>query len=525
MDGNNDDDDMAAAAGGGAGGGGRVVQKILQSDAAGGRLLVKFAGLSYRKADWLDAACVEAARPSLVTAFRRKGEQLQIDPQWLVIDRVVAHRPAHSDGDDDEQEQEASSEEEEDEKEIEALLGAQKHDDDGGKGEEEKDEEDDGSEGEERGGRRKKEKKSAEKEEESEVVSARERRRQLSAQYLVRWRGLDACEATWESGAELAAGGEADAAALQHYLSRLAAPWPRRRPLPRHKIPADVTPQFRNGRSLRDYQLVGLRWMVHNYMRGANCILGDEMGLGKTAQSTSVLEYLRAVGHVDGPFLVIAPVSTLGHWQREIRTWTDMEVVVYAGSADDRAAIQAHEMYHDASGGNGRRGGRGGGSSASRPLKFHVLLTSFETALKDRGVLGRISWEAAIIDEAHRLKSQTAATRAVIEELSIGWKLLLTGTPIQNNMAELFSILNLLDSDTYDDLDEFLESYGGRPGSTPTVAQIQALQEVLKPVLLRCVVAADDGDDGGGGVAVCLPPSSGGAWLCAAAAAAAAAGS
>lgn len=162
-------------------------------------------------------------------------------------------------------------------------------------------------------------------------------------------------------------------------------------PPPTHPHSPAAVPDFCNGRALRDYQQRSLEWMVCNrYAPGGplNCILGDEMGLGKTAQSISVLAYQRQFGACAGPFLVIAPLTTLGHWQRELETWTAMNVVVYAGGQADRDAALKHDMYFP---GSKKRGGRA--------VKPHVVLSSYETVLRDQGLFKGIRWETVIIDE------------------------------------------------------------------------------------------------------------------------------
>ncbi|KAG2496454.1 hypothetical protein HYH03_005678 [Edaphochlamys debaryana] len=299
-------------------------------------------------------------------------------------------------------------------------------------------------------------------------------------QLLVKWRGLEYTDSTWEDEAEL--GSEEDKAAVARFDRHNRKPgavddntaWGSEELL---SDPHFQLPTFCNGRTLREYQKVSVRWMVNNYLRGLNCILGDEMGLGKTAQSTSVLETLRRVGGVAGPFLVVAPLTTLGHWQREIQTWTDMNVVLFAGAAADRAMIHEYEFY---------RSGSGSGSKGKQQIKFHVLLTSYDTLLKERPLLRSVPWAAAVFDEAHRLKGLTSSTRAAVEEMNIEWLLLLTGTPIQNNILELFSILSLLDPEEYPSVEDFGERFGGVPGAPPpSVDQIKELQKALAPVLLR----------------------------------------
>ncbi|KAL4858846.1 Chromodomain-helicase-DNA-binding protein 6 [Chlorella vulgaris] len=276
--------------------------------------------------------------------------------------------------------------------------------------------------------------------------------------YLVKWRGLGYAESTWESEKDLAAE-EVHIARFQRFSSLDEADDDddeQDDEQQRITLDLDRVPEFCNGRQLRDYQ---------------------RMGLGKTAQAISVLAFQKQFGGCRGPFLVIAPLTTLGHWQREIETWTDMNCVVYAGSQADRELIQRHDLYFPSSDGNGKR-------RKARTVKPNVVLSSYETVLRDSGLFRSIFWRTVIIDEAHRMKSTASSTRAVIANMDIQWLLLLTGTPVQNNMRELFGLLNLLDPGTMADESEFLERYGDeRTGMTPD--QVRALQEVLRPILLR----------------------------------------
>jgi chromodomain-helicase-DNA-binding protein 7 len=165
--------------------------------------------------------------------------------------------------------------------------------------------------------------------------------------YLVKWRGLPYGECTWEWAEEVR---DDTKVALFRRFNQLPRPEDVAarydsatgrdvRPDPKQWAPYKETPAFRGGRTLRDYQLEGLNWMIFNWHHHRNCILADEMGLGKTVQSVTVLEHLRTRANVRGPFLVLAPLSTLGHWKREFEEWTDMNAVYYhdqAGGAEAR---------------------------------------------------------------------------------------------------------------------------------------------------------------------------------------------
>lgn len=301
----------------------------------------------------------------------------------------------------------------------------------------------------------------------------------LGQRYLVKWRGLGHSEATWERASALKESqADKDAVARYHKLAEAAAARLKDADTPQglKELNPKAVPEFLNGRALRPYQLESLEWMAKHWCTGSNCILGDEMGLGKTAQSISVLAYQNQFGGEHGPFLVIAPLTTLGHWQREIETWTDMDCVVYAGSAADRAACQKFDLF--VPGSSGGRGGRG------RLVKPNIVLSSYETVLRDASLFASIYWATVIIDEAHRMKTVGSSTRTAIADLDMGWLLLLTGTPVQNNMRELYGLLNLVDNVAYRYEADFLEKFGDeRSGMSPE--QVRELQKALKPILLR----------------------------------------
>jgi len=261
----------------------------------------------------------------------------------------------------------------------------------------------------------------------------------------------------------------------------------------------EALPRFLNDRTLRSYQVEGLKWMVQNWGSSRSCILGDEMGLGKTAQSIATLEWLRQKTGNQGPFLIVAPLSTLGHWQREIETWTDMYVVPYYGNASDRKVITRYDLIAH--------------PKDKRRASFHVVLTSPEIFTREHDKeFKRWKFTIVVVDEAHKLKSRKSKLFAAFSDLlSLGgptkkrdrsrdkkrrkkvappveraWRLLLTGTPIQNNVSELYSILSVLDPVQHPPTDAgetaFLDQYGG---NSPTPAQSEALKGILKPVLLR----------------------------------------
>uniref|UniRef100_A0A673Y650 Chromodomain helicase DNA binding protein 8 n=1 Tax=Salmo trutta TaxID=8032 RepID=A0A673Y650_SALTR len=228
--------------------------------------------------------------------------------------------------------------------------------------------------------------------------------------------------------------------------------------------------EYKSGNVLREYQLEGVNWLLFNWYNRQNCILADEMGLGKTIQSISLLSEVFGAG-VQGPFLVIAPLSTITNWEREFATWTDMNAIVYHGSLASRQMIQQYEMYCKDDKDHLIPGA----------YKFDALITTFEMILSDCPELREISWRCVIIDEAHRLKNRNCKLLDSLKMLDLEHKVLLTGTPLQNTVEELFSLLHFLEPAQFSSESEFLRDFG----DLKTEEQVQKLQAILKPMMLR----------------------------------------
>ncbi|KAF8185663.1 P-loop containing nucleoside triphosphate hydrolase protein [Pholiota molesta] len=177
----------------------------------------------------------------------------------------------------------------------------------------------------------------------------------------------------------------------------------------------ETSPSFING-TMRGYQLQGLNWMVSLHHNGLNGILADEMGLGKTLQTISFLAYLKHYKNTSGPHLVVVPKSTLQNWAREFQTWTpDVNIVTLTGTKDERAEIIASRLI---------------------PQDFDVCITSYEMCLIEQGALKKFSFEYIIIDEAHRIKNVDSMLSQIVRDFSSRGRLLITGTPLQNNLKE-----------------------------------------------------------------------------------------
>ena len=205
-------------------------------------------------------------------------------------------------------------------------------------------------------------------------------------------------------------------------------------------------------------------------------MLADEMGLGKTVQSISFLTTLYEK-KTRGPFLVVAPVSTLRNWEREFEKWAPhINVIKYAGTPDARKIIKEHEFFFSDK----------SASAKDAPLKFSVLLTSYNLILQDESVLKKFNWEVLIVDEAQRLKNKSSKLFQAFFNYKINFKLLLTGTPLQNSLQELFVLLHFLTPETFKSVDEFKQQFGD---PLTREQQINKLHKLLAPHMLRRVKA------------------------------------
>jgi chromodomain-helicase-DNA-binding protein 4 len=244
--------------------------------------------------------------------------------------------------------------------------------------------------------------------------------------------------------------------------------------------PFTETPKYLpEGLSLHPYQVEGVSWARNSWNHETDIILADEMGLGKTIQTIAFLYSLYKEGHCRGPFLVSVPLSTLINWEREFELWApEFYVVSYVGDKESRAVIREHELsFEDNAVSKSAKASRIRAST----VKFHVLLTSYELVSIDSACLGSVHWEVLVVDEAHRLKNASSKFFRFLSGYSINYKMLLTGTPLQNNLEELFYLLNFLTPSKFSNLETFQSNFT----DIAKEEQVNKLHQMLGPHMLR----------------------------------------
>lgn len=204
-------------------------------------------------------------------------------------------------------------------------------------------------------------------------------------------------------------------------------------------------PSIMEGGTLRDYQIEGLNWLVSLYDTGISGILADEMGLGKTIQTIGLLAFLKQYRQVNGPHLIIVPKSTMGNWYREFKKWCpSFRVLRLQGQKDERKRLVTQELMSG---------------------HYEAVVTTYETVIIERAAFRKFQWRYIVIDEAHRIKNEKSALSKEVRKLDSQNRLLLTGTPLQNNLHELWALLNFLLPDVFGDADDFDQWFNADDGS------------------------------------------------------------
>ncbi|KAL8615035.1 SWI/SNF-related matrix-associated actin-dependent regulator of chromatin subfamily A member 5 [Nucella lapillus] len=230
----------------------------------------------------------------------------------------------------------------------------------------------------------------------------------------------------------------------------------------------EKSPSFVKTGDMRDYQVRGLNWMISLYENGINGILADEMGLGKTLQTISLLGYMKHYRNISSPHLVICPKSTLANWMAEFKRWVpSLRAVCLIGDAEERARFVREVMM---------------------PGEWDVCVTSYEMCIKEKIVFKKFNWRYICIDEAHRIKNEKSKLSEIVREFKSTNRLLLTGTPLQNNLHELWALLNFLLPDVFNNADDF-DAWFNTENCLDNNQMVERLHNVLRPFLLRRIKA------------------------------------
>ncbi|XP_071036035.1 chromatin-remodeling complex ATPase chain Iswi isoform X4 [Parasteatoda tepidariorum] len=226
----------------------------------------------------------------------------------------------------------------------------------------------------------------------------------------------------------------------------------------------EASPSYIANGELRDYQVRGLNWMISLYEHGINGILADEMGLGKTLQTISLLGYMKHYRNCDGPHMVIVPKSTLANWRNEFERWCpSLKAVCLIGDQNTRNVFIRDVL---------------------NPGDWDVCITSYEMIIREKGTLKRFNWRYIVIDEAHRIKNEKSKLSEFVREFKSTNRLLLTGTPLQNNLHELWALLNFLLPDVFNSSEDF-DAWFNTNNCLGDTSLVERLHAVLRPFLLR----------------------------------------
>ena len=305
-----------------------------------------------------------------------------------------------------------------------------------------------------------------------ERIVAQQEKPDGSVDYLCKWESLPYVEATWEDSKLVQRKWQSK---IDEFLSREASkatPSSHSSVLKRRPkfVKVEKQPEFMGvdrGLVLRDYQMQGLNWLNLSWCKENSVILADEMGLGKTIQTICFLYYMFKTHQLYGPFLCLVPLSTMTAWQREFQIWApDLNVVTYIGDVQSREMIRQYDWCF----------------SSTKRMKFNAILTTYEILLKDKMFLGCINWAALLVDEAHRLKNDDSLLYKALKEFHTNHRLLITGTPLQNSLKELWALLHFIMPQKFTTWEEFEKVHGNAMEKG-----YAKLHKELEPYILRRV--------------------------------------
>lgn len=216
--------------------------------------------------------------------------------------------------------------------------------------------------------------------------------------------------------------------------------------------------------TLMKYQIQGLNWILHSFWEQRSVVLADEMGLGKTIQVISLMAAISLQGPRCWPWLVVVPNSTCPNWRREIKQWApDFRVVCYHGGREAQRLAYRHELFPN-----------------GKDMKAHVVVMSYDSAQDDntKTLFKNVNWIGLVVDEGQRLKNDENLLYGALRSMRVPWRLLLTGTPLQNNKRELFNLLQFIDpTKNAARLDEQFADL--------TKDNISELHDMIRPYFLR----------------------------------------
>ncbi|KAJ3091441.1 ATP-dependent helicase smarcad1, partial [Quaeritorhiza haematococci] len=230
------------------------------------------------------------------------------------------------------------------------------------------------------------------------------------------------------------------------------------------KQPKSIHPKFQ----LKGYQLHGVAWLRCLFERRVGGILADEMGLGKTATIIAFLASLHESG-ATGPHLIIVPSSVLENWSREFARWCpSLRIFVYRGSQPERS-IQRYELLE-------------GKAEADVILTTYTIVTSTK---EDRGFLKRMKLKSMILDEGHAVKNMASARFQHLTSLKISFRIIMTGTPLQNNLMELLALFTFIMPDLFASEGGVARVFSRRMDSSFSVDRIERVKQIMAPFVLR----------------------------------------
>lgn len=228
------------------------------------------------------------------------------------------------------------------------------------------------------------------------------------------------------------------------------------------------SPHFITGQ-MRDYQVEGLNWLISLYENGINGILADEMGLGKTLQAISILGYLRNHKNIKGPHVVIVPLSTLENWKREFNRFLPGVRVLHGHCRGSKLEFRQ--------------------ALTSPRRDWDVVVTPYHFFVAEHHYFNQLKYQYIVLDEAQRCKNENTQLSKVLRRTKYQNLLFMTGTPINNNLHELWALLNLLLPDFFRKAEDFDEWFKVEDCIDPDHERAVRLKRILQPIMLRRIKA------------------------------------